>query len=173
MFKNKKTFNKPVSEFKTKVLFIDTVTRVTAGGKIRRFRAVVAIGDEKGRIGIGIAKGLDVAQAKTKAENDAKKNMIKIILLNETIPHEVFAKFGAAKILLKPQKSGRGIIAGGVVRSICFLSGIKNISSKIIGRTTNKLTNAKATINALKMLKKPKGQNSKPETESVKLETTV
>ena len=157
MFKDKQKFNKPKdSELKVKVLGIDTVTRVTGGGKVRRFRAIVAIGDEKGRVGIGVAKGIDVAQARTKAEADAKKNMIKVTLQNETIPHEVFVKYGAAKILLKPQKKGRGIIAGSVVRSICFLSGIKNISSKIIGKTTNKLTNARATIKALQSMKVPR-----------------
>ena len=157
MFKDKQKFNKPKdSELKVKVLGIDTVTRVTGGGKVRRFRAIIAIGDEKGRVGIGVAKGIDVAQARVKAEADAKKNMIKVILQNETIPHEVFVKYGAAKILLKPQKKGRGIIAGSVVRSICFLSGIKNISSKIIGKTTNKLTNARATIKALQSMKVPR-----------------
>ena len=156
MFKDRKNFSKPVSEFKVKVLGIDTVTRVTGGGKVRRFRAIIAIGDEKGRVGIGVAKGIDVAQARTKAEADAKKNMIKVTLQNETIPHEVFVKYGAAKILLKPQKKGRGVIAGSVVRSICSLSGIKNISSKIIGKTTNKLTNARATIKALQSMKVPR-----------------
>ena len=157
MFKDKRKFNKPKdSELKVKVLGIDTVTRVTGGGKVRRFRAIIAIGDEKGRVGIGVAKGIDVAQARVKAEADAKKNMIKVTLQNETIPHEVFVKYGAAKILLKPQKKGRGIIAGSVVRSICFLSGIKNISSKIIGKTTNKLTNARATIKALQSMKAPR-----------------
>ena len=153
MFKDKQ---KKDSELKVKVLGIDTVTRVTGGGKVRRFRAIVAIGDEKGRVGIGVAKGIDVAQARVKAEADAKKNMIKVILQNETIPHEVFVKYGAAKILLKPQKKGRGVIAGSVVRSICSLSGIKNISSKIIGKTTNKLTNARATIKALQSMKVPR-----------------
>ncbi len=155
MFKGKKIIKKPEdSEFKVKVLSIDTVTRVTAGGKRMKFRAVVAAGDEKKMIvGIGVAKGVDVSEARTKAEHEAKKNMIKVNILNETIPYETSAKFGAAKVLLKPQRRGRGIVASEVVRVICSLSGIKNISSKIIGKTTNKLSNARATIEALKKLK--------------------
>ncbi len=152
--KNKRSFKPTKSEFKVRILGIDTVTRVTAGGKIRKFRVVLALGDEKGRVGVGVGKGMDIAQARSKAEVDAKKNMIKINLSNETIPHEVFIKYRAAKILIKPQKIGRGIIAGGVVRVICSLVGIKNISSKIISRTTNNLTNARATIEAFKKIKK-------------------
>ncbi len=155
MFKGKKIFNKnEKSEFKVKVLSIDAVTRVTASGKIRRFRVVMIVGNGNGKIGVGVAKGVDVAQARFKAEDNAKKNVIQINLANETIPHEIFIKYGAAKILIKPQKKGRGLIAGEVVKSICVLSGIKNISSKIISRSTNKLTNARAVIDALKKMKK-------------------
>jgi small subunit ribosomal protein S5 len=83
----------------------------------------------------------------------AKKNMIEILIKEETIPHEVYAKFGPARILLRPQRKGRGLVAGGTVRIICSLGGVKNISSKILGRTGNKLNNAMATINALKKIK--------------------
>lgn len=155
MFKREKRIKKQESsEFKTKVLSVDTVTRVTAGGKKMKFRAVVAVGDEKGRVGIGVGKGVDVIQAKAKAEHDAKKKIVQINILDNTISHDVFAKLGAAKVLLKPQRKGRGIIAGEIVGSICSLSGIKDVSSKIVGKTTNKLINAKATIEALKKLKK-------------------
>jgi small subunit ribosomal protein S5 len=102
---------------------------------------------------LGIAKGLDVAQAVEKSTRAAKKNLITVPIVNETIPHQVEAKFGAAMILLKPQKKGRGLVAGGTVRVICNLAGIKNISSKVIGKTGNKFNNAKATIEAFKNLK--------------------
>ncbi|MCX6765259.1 MAG: 30S ribosomal protein S5, partial [Candidatus Nealsonbacteria bacterium] len=88
-----------------------------------------------------------------KAIVDAKKNIVSVPILNETIPHQVEAKYSAARILLKPQSKGRGLVAGGTVRVICSMAGIRNISSKVLGRTGNKINNAKATLNALKKLK--------------------
>jgi len=140
-------------EFESKLLDLARVTRVTGGGKRLRFRAVVIVGNKQGKVGVGVSKGLDVAQAVEKATRLAKKNLITVPIKEDTIPHEVFAKFGAAKIILKPQRKGRGLVAGGVVRVICTLAGIRNISSKILGRTGNKLNNAQATIKALKSLK--------------------
>ncbi|MCH8741487.1 30S ribosomal protein S5 [Patescibacteria group bacterium] len=140
-------------EFESKLLDLARVVRVTAGGRRFRFRAVMVIGDKKGKVGVGVDKGLDVAQAIEKAIRLAKKNLITVPIINDTIPHEVYVKFGSAKILLKPQRKGRGLVAGGTVRVICTLAGIKNISSKILGRTRNKLNNARATIEALKQLK--------------------
>lgn len=140
-------------EFESKLLDLARVTRVAAGGRRFRFRAVVVVGNKMGKVGVGVAKGLDVAQAVEKATRLAKKNLVEVPIVKDTIPHEVFAKFGAAKVLLKPKRKGRGLIAGGTVRIICTLSGIKNISSKILGRTRNKLNNAMATIEALKKLK--------------------
>ena len=140
-------------EFESKLLDLARVTRVTAGGRRFRFRAVVIIGNKLGKVGVGIAKGTDVAQAVEKATRFAKKNLIIVPMVEGTIPHEVFAKFGPARVLLKPQRKGRGLVAGGTVRVICNLAGIKNISSKILGRTTNKLNNARATIEAMKKLK--------------------
>jgi len=137
----------------TKVLEIKRVTRVTAGGKQLRFRAVLVIGNKNGKVGVGVAKGKDVAQAVEKATLKAKKNIIEVPIINDTIPHEVFAKAGAAEVLLRPQKQGRGLVAGGTVRVICQLSGIKNISSKILGATRNKLNNAQATIKAFQQLR--------------------
>ncbi len=139
--------------FETKVLEIKRVTRVTAGGKQLRFRAVVVIGNKNGKVGVGVAKGKDVAQAVEKATLKAKKNIIEVPIINDTVPHEVFAKAGAAKVLLRPQKQGRGLVAGGTVRVICQLAGIKNISSKILGATRNKLNNAQAVIKAFQQLK--------------------
>lgn len=141
------------SEFDSKLLDLARVTRVTKGGKQLRFKAVMVIGDKIKRVGVGVAKGLDVQQAVEKATRLAKKNMIEIPIVKETIPHEVYAKFGSARVLLRPQRKGRGLVAGGTVRVICTLGGIKNISSKILGRTGNKLNNAMATIDALKKIK--------------------
>jgi len=149
-------------EFESKLLDLARVTRVSAGGKRFRFRAVVVVGNKNAKVGVGVAKGQDVSQAVEKATRAAKKNLIEVPIVQETIPHEVFAKFGAAKILLKPKTRGRGLVAGGTVRVVCNLAGIKNISSKTLGRTGNKLNNAMATILALRKLKsKIKNQNAK------------
>ena len=118
-----------------------------------RFRAVIVAGDKNGRVGVGVAKGLDVAQSVEKATKAAKKKLLVVPIKNGTIPHEVRAKFGAARVLLRPQRPGRGLVAGGTVRVICDLAGIKNVSSKILGGTRNKLNNAQATMLALSRLK--------------------
>src|SRR3989338_1199636 len=143
----------PKDDFETKLLDLARVTRVTGGGKRMSFRAVVVAGDKKSKIGIGIDKGRDVSQAIDKATTKAKKNMMSVVIVNETIPHPVEAKFGPSVILLKPQQKGRGLVAGGVVRAICELSGIKNVSSKVLSSSKNKLNNARATMEALKKLK--------------------
>ncbi|MBU4204849.1 30S ribosomal protein S5 [Patescibacteria group bacterium] len=144
---------RPKDEFDSKLLDLTRVTRVTGGGKRLRFRVLMVVGDKKGRIGLGIDKGKDVSQAVEKATRRAKKDLITVVIKENTIPHEVWAKFGPAKILLKPQIKGRGLVAGGVVRTICELAGIKDISSKILSRSKNKINNARATIAALKKLK--------------------
>jgi len=141
-------------EFKEKVLDLRRVTRVVAGGKRFRFRATLVIGDEKGRVGIGVAKGLDVQQAVQKAKAEAKKNVLKVNLKDDrTIAHEVKAKYSAAEVLLKPAIAGHGIRAGGAVRTVLSLVGVKDATAKCLGRTPNKLTNALATMEALKKLK--------------------
>lgn len=140
-------------EFESKLLDLARVVRVTGGGKRLRFRAVVIVGNRKGKIGIGIDKGRDVSQAVEKATNKAKKNLVSVVIQEGTIPHQVEAKVGPARILLKPQKKGRGLVAGGAVRAICDLAGIKNISSKILSGSKNKLNNARATMEALKKLR--------------------
>lgn len=140
-------------EYDSKLLDLARVTHVRAGGKKLSFRAVIVSGNKKGKVGVGVATGLDVAQAVEKATRLSKKNLTEVPIIQETIPHEVYAKFGPAEILLKPQRKGRGLVAGGVVRVICTLAGIKNISSKVLGRTGNKLNNAMATIEAIKKLK--------------------
>jgi len=158
-----KKFEKPKDEFESKLLDLARVTRVAAGGRRFRFRTVMVVGDKKGRVGIGVAKGLDVAQSVEKATRLAKKNLIVVPMVEGTIPHETSAKFGAAEVLIKPQRKGRGLVAGGTVRVIASLAGIKNISSKILGRTGNKLNNALATIKAFKKLKiKSEKQHATP-----------
>lgn len=157
MIKNprtKKEIKSKKDEFESKLLDLTRVERMRTGGRRLRFRAVIVIGNKKGKVGVGIATGLDVAQAIEKATRVAEKNLIEVPIVEESIPHEVISKFGAAKILLKPQRKGRGLVAGGTVRVLCSLAGIKNISSKILGRTSNKINNAKATIKAFKKLKK-------------------
>ena len=144
---------KEKSEFDQKTLDVARVTRVVAGGKRMSFRAAVVIGDRKGKVGVGMGKGQDVSQAIDKAVADAKKNLVIVLLKKNTIPHEVFAKYGAAKVFLKPATEGRGLVAGGAARVICDLSGVQNITAKVLGRSTNKINNARATIEALKKLK--------------------
>jgi small subunit ribosomal protein S5 len=140
-------------EFEQKLLDIRRTARMVAGGRRFSFRALVIIGNKNGKVGVGLAKGADVTIAVEKAVNQAKKYLINVAITeNKSIPQMVEAKFGAAKVMLKPAPKGRGIIAGGAVRTICSLAGIENVVSKIIGRTTNKLNNAEATIKALKKI---------------------
>ena len=152
---------KPADEYEQRIVDIARVTRVMAGGKRMRFRACVAVGNRKGKIGVGLDKGADVTIAVTKAVNQAKKNLIDAPIVNETIPHEIYHKMGAAKILLKPARKGKGVIAGGAVRIIIELSGIKNITSKILG-TNNAVNVAKCTIEALDNIKKVEVKKDKP-----------
>ncbi len=144
----------PGNGLKEKVLDLRRVTRVVAGGKRFKFRATVVVGDEKGKIGIGMGKGIDVAQAVGKAKLKATRNMLTVQLKEgRTVAHEVYAKYSAAKVLIKPASAGHGLRSGGAVRSVLALAGIKDATSKCLGRTPNKLTNAWATIEALKALK--------------------
>jgi len=140
-------------EFESQLLDLARVTRVTAGGRTFRFRATIAIGDRNGRVGVGVAKGRDVSQAIEKATKKAKKSLININIKEETIPFDITLKYQSAKVLLKPQKKGRGIVAGGVVRTICDLGGIKNITGKLLSKTNNKINIARATIKALERVK--------------------
>ncbi len=143
---------KEEQEFEAKLLDLARVTRVRAGGRTFRFRATVAVGDKNGKVGVAVAKGRDVTQAIDKATFKAKKHLIEVPIKDETIPFEVEVKYKSAKIILKPQKKGRGIIAGGVVRNICELAGVKNITAKLLSKTNNKINIARATIKAFKKL---------------------
>lgn len=145
--------DKAPEEFEQQIVDLARVTRVMAGGKRMRFRACVAIGDKKGRVSLGIAKGADVTIAVTKAVTNAKKKITIVPIVNGTIAHEIFWKFGAARVMLKPARRGRGVIAGGAMRIILRLAGIQNVTSKNLG-TNNKVNIAKCTIEALENLKK-------------------
>lgn len=156
-------------EFEQRILDIARVTRVMAGGKRMNFRACVAIGDKKGKVAVGVGKGADVTMAVNKAVNRAKKDMITVPMVKDTIPHAIFETQGAAKILFKPARKGKGVIAGGVTRVLLELAGVKNATSKVLG-TNNKINNARCTIEALRKLKKieAKTEKAKAETETSK-----
>ena len=138
-------------QFEELVINIDRVSRVVKGGRRFRFKALVVVGDRKNKVGVGVAKGQDVTAAIAKATNVAKKNMVEIALEGDTIPHEVEKTVTGAHVLLKPAAPGTGIIAGGVVRQIIGVTGIRNMLSKSLG-STNKVNIAYATVDALKSL---------------------
>ncbi|OIO18168.1 30S ribosomal protein S5 [Candidatus Kuenenbacteria bacterium CG11_big_fil_rev_8_21_14_0_20_37_9] len=139
-------------EFEQRLADLARVTRVTRGGKRLSFRACIVIGDRKGKVGYGIANGSDVTIAINKAVVQAKKKLFQPKIKSGSIAHEIREKFGAAQIILRPAKKGRGIIAGGAVRSVLELAGYEDAMAKIIG-SKNKINNVKATYNALRRLK--------------------
>ena len=138
-------------QFDERTLHIDRVARVVKGGRRFRFRALVVVGDKKGKVGIGIAKGADVTAAVAKATDVAKKHFIAVSTYKGTVPHESQAKVGGANILIKPASAGTGLIAGGVVRTVLEVAGISNALSKSLG-STNKVNSAYATMKALEQL---------------------
>lgn len=140
-------------EFEQRVVDLRRVTRVTAGGKRMRFRAAVLVGDGKGRIGFGLAKGADVAAATAKASRKARKALLTIPMVKETIPHEIRAKYSAATIMMKPAPRGTGIKAGGPMRAVFELAGLSNVVGKILGTTKNKVNIIRATLDAIEQLK--------------------
>ncbi len=152
--KTRATKIKKEGQFREEILDIRRVTRVVAGGKRFRFRATVAIGDLVGKVGIGVAKGVDVAMATEKAKRVAQNNLISVPIVNGTIAHEVKVKCGAAKVLIKPASPGHGLVAGGIARIILRLAGISNASAKFLSPSSNKLNNARVVIEALKSLKR-------------------
>ncbi|MEX0870103.1 MAG: 30S ribosomal protein S5 [Candidatus Spechtbacterales bacterium] len=154
---NQRTKNKQqdrqakTSEFDQKVLDIARVARVVSGGRRFSFRTVVVVGDKKGRVGVGIGKGADVAISIGKAARNAEKNVINAPITSKgTIPYDVIGRQSGSEVFLKPGREGGGIIAGGAVRAVCSLAGYKDLTGKILSRSTNKLNVALATINALK-----------------------
>ena len=135
-------------QYDHQVLDISRVVRVVKGGRRFRFRANVIVGDRAGRIGFGVGKSRDVQQAIQKAQDQATKNVVHVSLKDGTIPHSVTAKYNGAVVFLKPAQAGTGVIAGGTVRSIADLAGIKNLVSKVLG-SKNRANNARAAIKAL------------------------
>lgn len=147
-------YSKPrEKEYNETVISINRVTKVTKGGRRLRFAATVAVGDGKGKVGLGTGKANEVQDAIKKAIQNATNNIIKITLVEDrTVSHDAIGSSGAAKVLIKPAKAGTGIIAGGSVRAILELAGVKDIISKSLGSNT-KLNTARATIEALKVQK--------------------
>lgn len=142
-------------QFDERVVHIDRVARVVKGGRRFRFRALVVVGDRKGKVGIGSAKGADVTAAVSKATEAAKKHFVKVVLYKGTLPHEVDAKVSGARILIMPAAPGTGLIAGGVVRTVLEVAGVSNALSKSLG-SSNKTNIAYATIEALQALESSK-----------------
>lgn len=147
--RNRRAAEEGKKEFDSVNISINRVSRTVKGGRRMRFQALVAVGNHKNKVGVGMAKGADVTSAVQKAERRAKKNMITINMNGETICHEVETKVTGAHVLMKPAAPGTGIIAGGVVRSIIGLTGIKNLISKSLG-STNKANIAYAVMDGLK-----------------------
>lgn len=151
---------KEAKEFEEAILQIDRVTRVVKGGRRLRFRLTVVIGDKKGRVGFGIGKSAEVMTAIQKAVVQAKRNLITVPMDNGTLPHEANSQFKASRVLLFPAPEGKGVIAGGAVRKILELAGVKDVLSKSHG-SRNKLNVAVATFNALQSLDKAANPGSK------------
>jgi small subunit ribosomal protein S5 len=142
-------------EFEEEVLQVDRVTRVVKGGRRLSFRVTVIIGNRKGKVGVGLGKATEVNIAVEKAVRDARKNLMMVPMVGESIPHDVRVKFKATKLILIPASSGTGLKAGSATRKILELAGVKSILSKRFG-SGNRINMAKATINALKMLREPR-----------------
>lgn len=140
-----------VSEFKEKLVYINRVAKVVKGGKNFRFTTLMVIGDEKGRVGCGMGKAVEIPEAVRKGIEDAKKQMITVAMDGTTIPHQVTGVFGTGRVLLMPAPEGTGVIAGGPVRAVIEACGIKNIRTKSIG-SNNAINVVKATLEGLKQL---------------------
>lgn len=138
-------------EYEQKILDLARVTRVTAGGKRMSFRCALIIGDKKGRVGLGVAKGADVQIAIEKAYKQAKKDVLTVPIVDQTLPHPIAVKFGSAMIILKPAPVGTGLKSGGAMRTVLEFAGVPNAVSKIVN-SSNKINIAKATLEAIRRL---------------------
>jgi small subunit ribosomal protein S5 len=149
---NNKKVKATEAELKEKLVSLSRVAKVTKGGRTFSFSALVVVGDGNGVVGYGLGKARDVSESIAKAVDDAKKNLVKVPLLNGTIPHEQNGKFGAGKVLIKPAANGTGVIAGGAMRAVLEIAGVHNVLSKSKG-SSNPHNVVKATIDALSKLR--------------------
>ena len=147
-----KTPNNEAPEFIEKVVYLNRVSKTVKGGRVMKFSALVVVGDGKGTVGYGRGKAAEVSEAILKGITDAKKNMVKVSLVNGTIPHDVTGIFGAGKVLMKPAPEGTGVIAGGACRAVMEAVGIKNITARCL-RSNNPQNVVKATMEGLKSLR--------------------
>ena len=147
-----KTPNNEAPEFIEKVVYLNRVSKTVKGGRVMKFSALVVVGDGKGTVGYGLGKAAEVSEAILKGIADAKKNMVKVSIVNGTIPHDVIGVFGAGTVMLKPATEGIGVIAGGAVRAVMEAVGIRNICAKCL-RSNNPQNVVKATMEGLKSLR--------------------
>ena len=149
-----KTSNNDAPELIEKVVYLNRVSKTVKGGRVMKFSALVVVGDGKGTVGYGLGKAAEVSEAILKGIADAKKNMVKVSIVNGTIPHDVIGIFGAGTVMLKPATEGIGVIAGGAVRAVMEAVGIRNICAKCL-RSNNPQNVVKATMEGLKSLRSP------------------
>ncbi len=152
--RNQKRIKASETELKDKLVTLNRVAKVTKGGRTFSFAAVVVVGDGNGTVGHGLGKAKDVSACIAKATDDAKKNLIKVPIINGTIPHEQKGKYGSGKVLIKPASDGTGVIAGGSMRAVLEMVGIQNVLAKSQG-SANPHNVVKATFDALKKLRSP------------------
>ena len=166
------SFERAKPEYDQKILAIRRVTRVVSGGRRMTFSVALAIGDRKGMVGLGTGKAIDTSMAIAKAQKSAKKNMLKLRLTQtQSLPHDISAKFSSAQVMLMPNR-GRGLISGSATRDMLLLAGVKDVTTKILSGSKNKLNNARATMKAFESIGK-KVMHHKPEDKVAPVEAVV